>query len=136
VQIVPPSAAEQFLLKLFCEASVWRSSMQHSPTLARAAVQCILRLFSFCQNACLLVFNDFTVRVSAFLALECASVVIWVIGFNANKPHQSAALWAFWLAEDQSRRVKRLEIRHGCTQKKFSQPYSSLIQSRATGYSN
>jgi hypothetical protein len=51
--------------------------------------------------------------VSALLALEGASVVIWFIRFNANKPHQGAALWAFWLTEDQSRWVKRLEIRQG-----------------------
>jgi hypothetical protein len=88
------------------------------------------------QDTCLTVFNHFSVRVSAFLALKGASVMIWLIRFNANKPHQGAAVWAFWLAEDQSRWVKRLEIRHGCTHKKLSQPYSRFIQSRATGYSS
>jgi hypothetical protein len=79
------------------------------------------------QDTYLPVFNDFSEGVSAFLALVGAPVVIWFIRFNANKPHQGAAVWAFWLAEDQSRWVKGLEIRHGCTHKKLSQPYSRFI---------
>ena len=64
------------------------------------------------------VFDDFTVRVPALLALEGASVVIWFIRFKANKPHQGGTVGTFWLAENQSRWVKRLEIRHGCTTKR------------------
>jgi hypothetical protein len=58
------------------------------------------------------VFDDFSVRAFALLALKGASVVIWFIRLNANKPHQGAAVGAFWLAENQSRWVKRLEIRN------------------------
>jgi hypothetical protein len=64
------------------------------------------------------VFDDFGVRLITFLALEGPAVVIWFIRFNANKPHQGATLGAFWLVENQSRWVKRLEIRHGCTTKR------------------
>jgi hypothetical protein len=66
------------------------------------------------------VFDDFSVRVIAFLALEGASAAIWFVRFNANKPHQGAAVWAFWLVEKQSRWVKYLELRQGCTYKKIS----------------
>jgi hypothetical protein len=69
------------------------------------------------QRLVLSVFGDFSVRVTTFLALEGASVLIWFIRFNANKPHQGATLGAFWLVEKQSCWIKRLEIRHGCTQK-------------------
>jgi len=58
------------------------------------------------------VFNDFTVRVSAFLAL----IVRTAVG-------------AFWLAEDQSCWIKRSQIRHGCAHTKTSQAYSRFIES-------
>jgi hypothetical protein len=40
------------------------------------------------------VFDNFNRDVAAHLALESALVVIWLVGFNARKPHRRAALGA------------------------------------------
>jgi hypothetical protein len=40
------------------------------------------------------VFDNFNRDVAARLALERALVVIWLVGFNARKPHRRAAFGA------------------------------------------
>jgi hypothetical protein len=76
--------------------------------------QLYLRLLPFLKRWIfgLSVFDDFGLRVITFLTPEGSSVVIWFIRFNANKPHQGATVGASWLAENQSRWVKGLEIKH------------------------
>jgi hypothetical protein len=65
------------------------------------------------QRLVLSVFDDFGLRATTLQTLEGAPVVIWLVGFDATKPHRCLAVRTLWLLQNQSRWIKNGRCGHG-----------------------